>query len=253
MNTLAVLKRVLLATAGVIAMLGIARPAAAAPFYFYTITAVPNWGAGNPQPLAGWSAVTALAPGAPLQAENYVSLSLLTIPGFWYAYDTFLGESNGFIGADVSIPTAQWVTPAAYIWAGGPGPVFGGGLAFFNSFNPFTGVFFANMMIVGDPAGCDATCALGDFETDLGSTSGSLTPSLVTLDGNGDPVGVTLPNDDEDPSVAPDPNGTDYFASGSQEVDTPEGSTAIYLLFGISLLGAALFLRRLGAKPLTCQ
>ena len=252
MNSLALLKRVLLATAGVIALLGIALPAAAAPFYFYTITAVPNWGLGNPQPVAGWSALTALAPGAPTAPENYVSLALLGYPGYWYAYDTFLGETNGFVGADVSVPTAQWVTPAAYYWTGGPAG--GGALGFFNSFNPFTGVFFANMMIVLDPASCSpASVCLSDFEADLGSTSGLLTPSLVTLDGNGAPQGITIPNDDEDASVAPDPNGTDYFASGSESTPTPEGPSAIYLLLGIFALGTGVFFRRSGVIPLIRQ
>ena len=251
MIPLAVLKRVLFATVGVIAFLGIARPAAAAPFYFYTITAPPNWvGFGNPQPVAGWSALTALVAGPPTAPENYVSLSLLGYPGYWYAYDTFLGESNGFVGADVSVPTAQWLTPAAYYWVGGPAG--GGALGFFNSFNPFTGIFYANMMIVLDPPSCGvAIDCLSDLETALGSTSGTLTPSLVTLDGNGDPQGITIPNDDEDASVAPNPAGTDYFASGSAE--TPEGPSAIYLLLGIFVVGAGVFLRRPGAIPLIHQ
>ena len=249
MNPLALLKRVLLATACVIAFLGITPPAAAAPFYFYTITAVPNWGLGNPQPLAGWSAQTALVAGPPLAAENYVSLSLLGYPGYWYSYDTFFGEANGFVGADVSVPTAQWLTPAAYYWVGGPAG--GGALGFFNSFNPFTGVFYANMMIVLDPVSCgDASACLSDLESELGSTSGTLTPSLVTLDGNGDPLGITLPDDDEDPNVAPNPSGTDYFASGSE---TPEGPTAIYLLLGMFVAGAGVFFRRPGAIPLIRQ
>jgi hypothetical protein len=234
----------------VIALLGIAPPAAAAPFYFYTITAVPNWGLGNPQPLAGWTAQTALVAGPPLAAENYVSLSLLGYPGYWYAYDTFLGEANGFIGADVSVPTAQWLTPAAYYWVGGPAG--GGALGFFNSFNPFTGVFFANMMIVLDPASCgDASACLSALESELGSTSGTLTPSITTLDGNGDPLGITIPNDDEDASVAPDPSGPNYFASGS--ASTPEGPTAIYLLIGMFVVGAGVFFRRPRAIPLINQ
>jgi hypothetical protein len=252
MNSLALLKRVLLATVGVIALLGTARPAAAAPFYFYTITAPPNWGFGNPQPLAGWSARTALLPGPPFAAENYVSLALLGYPGYWYSFDPFFGESRGFVGADVSIPTAQWLTPAAYTWLGGPAG--SGGLAFFNSFNPFTGVFYANMMIVLDPAGsCSpASACLSDFETDLGSTSGSLTPSLVTLDGSGDPLGITPPRDDDDPSVTPNPLGPNYFASGSQFA-VPEGPSAIYLLLGIFVLGAGVIIRRPGAIPLIGQ
>jgi hypothetical protein len=251
MNTLSVLKRALFALAGVIAMLGIARPAAAAPFYFYTITAPPNWGFGNPQALAGWSAWTALAPGPPFNAENYVSLALQGYPGYWYSYDTFFGETNGFVGADVSVPTAQWVTPAAYTWID-TGPAGSGGLAFFNSFNPFTGIFYANMMIVLDPMACSpASVCLSDFETDLGSTSGALTPSVVTLDGNGYPQGITLPSDSEDPSVAPNPLGTDYFASGSQFV-SPEGPTAIYLLLGIFVAGIGAFIRR-PRRPLLNQ
>ncbi|MGA3161256.1 MAG: hypothetical protein ABSC77_08555 [Terracidiphilus sp.] len=247
MNSLALLKRALLATLGVIAILGIARPAAAAPYYFYTITAAPNWGFGNPQLPSGWSAQTALVAGPPASAEDYVSLSLQGYPGYWYSYDTFLGEANGFVGADVSVPTAQWVTPAAYYWTGGPAG--GGALAFFNSFNPFTGVYYANMMIVLDPFSCSASVCLSDFETDLGSTSGLLTPSLVTLDGNGDPQGITLPNDDEDASVEPDPLGTNYFASGSQFL-TPEGPTATYLLLGFFVFGAGILFRRPGAIPL---
>lgn len=249
MKFLAVLNRALIASACTIAFLGVARPAAAAPFYFYTMTSVPNWGAGNPQPLAGWSALTALAPGAPFAPENYVSLSLLTIPGYWYAFDTFFGETNGFVGADVSIPTAQWVTPVAYTWLD-TGPAGSGGLAFFNSFNPFTGVFYANIMIVLDPYACSASVCLSDFEADLGSTSGLLTPSTASLDGSGD-VLVTPPTDDEDPSVAPDPTGTNYFASGSAE--TPEGSSGIYLLLGVLAGAAGLLLRRTGSVALIRQ
>jgi hypothetical protein len=244
MKSLAVLKRVLLATAGVIAFLGVARPAEAAGLgYFYVITAPPNWGLfGNPQPVKSWSALTALGPGAPTAPEDYVSLGLLGYPGYWYAYDTFLGESAGFIGADVSVPTAQWITPAAYYWTGGPAG--GGALAFFNSFNPFTGVFFANEMIVLDPASCTAIDCLSELEGQLGSSSGTLTPSLVTLDGSGDPQGITIPGDDEDASVAPDPSGTDYFAGGSQFVDTPEGPTGIYVMLGVFVVGAGVFFRR---------
>jgi hypothetical protein len=244
MKSLAVLKRVLLAAAGVIAFLGVARPADAAS-YFYVITAPPNWALGNPQPVAGWSARTALAGSVlttPFAAEDYVSLALLGKPGYWYAYDTFLGEANGFIGADVSVPTAQWVTPAAYYWIGGPAG--GGALGFFNSFNPFTGVFFANEMIVLDPPACTAITCLSDLESELGSTSGTLTPSLVALDGNGDPLGITIPGDDEYANVAPDPSGTDYFATGSQFVETPEGPTGIYVMLGVFVVGAGVFFRR---------
>jgi len=241
MRSIASLKRALLATAGVFALFGVVRPAAAAPFYFYVITAPPNWNAGNPQPLASWSALTALAPGPPLAAENYVSLSLLTIPGYWYAYDTFLGEANGFIGADVSVPTAQWLAPATYYWTGGPAG--GGALAFFNSFNPFTGTFYANMMIVLDPPSCsDALTCLGDLETSLGDTSLSVTPTLIPLD---DLNTITPPTDDDDPSVTPDPSGTDYFASGSVFVPTPEAPTGIYLVLGaLAIAGGALLRRR---------
>jgi hypothetical protein len=244
MNSFAVLKRVLVATAVAVVTLSFARPAAAAPFYFYAITAVPNWGLGNPQPVSGWSAITALngsVQTTPFAAENYVSISLLGYPGYWYAYDTFAGEANGFIGADVSIPTAQWLTPAAFFWTGGPAG--GGAFAFFNSFNPFTGIFYANEMIVLDPDSCSAIDCLSELEGELGSTSGPLTPSLVTLDSNGDPEGVTLPGDKEDPNVAPDPNGTDYFASGSVVAQTPESPTAIYVLLGMGA-GAGVFYRR---------
>jgi len=249
MKSLAVLKRVVLATAGVIAILSVARPAIAAPFYFYTITAAPNFAAfGNPQPLRSFSALTALngsVQTTPFRAEDYVSLSLLGNPINYYAYDTFFGESRGFIGADVSVPTAQWLAPAAYFWAGGPAG--GGALAFFNSFNPFTGTFYANELIVLDPASCDASCELSTLEAALGNSSGTLTPTMVNLDSNGDPEGITIPRDDEDASVAPNPNGTNFFASGSALVVTPEGPSVIYVLLGIAG-GAGLFFRRL--RPL---
>jgi hypothetical protein len=247
MKSLALVKRVLLATVGVMAFLGVARPAAAVGVtlkYFYVITPPPIWANGNPQ-AAGWTALTALGGSVlttPFAAEDYVSLSLPASYGgsFWFAYDTFLGESNGFIGADVSVPTAQWLAPAAYYWTGGPAG--GGALAFFNSFNPFTGVFFANEMIVLDPPSCDAITCLSDLEGELGSSSGLLTPSLVTLDGNGDPQGITIPDDDEDASLPPDPNGINTFADGTAE--TPEGPTGIYVMLGVFVIGAGVFLRR---------
>ena len=217
MNSLALLKRALLATVSVIAFLGIARPAVAAPYYFYVITAPPNWlGYGNPQPLQSWSALTALAPGAPTAPEDYVSLGLLGYPGYWYAYDTFLGESNGFIGADVSIPTAQWLGPAAYYWVGGPAG--GGELAFFNTFNPFTGLFYANMMIVGDPPCTDTGCPdMSTLVSDLGgNTSFLFSPTQYPLDQLNT---ITPPGWDEDQSLnPPNPLGPNYFASGSQFV-----------------------------------
>ena len=248
MKPLAVLKRVLLATAGVIAFLSIARPAAAAPFkYFYVITAPPNWAFGNPQPLKSWSALTALGPGAPTAPENYVSLSLLGRPGYWYAYDTFLGESVNILGADVSIPTAQWVNPVGYWWAGGPGPVFGGALLFFNSFNG--GTFYANELIIGDPP-CSTPfsatdpgglCELDSFETYLGI---SATNTEVSGPGS-----VTPPDDDNslDPLTLPD-DYVDYDFTADTDatafVDTPEGPTGIYLLLGIFAVGAGVILRR---------
>jgi len=235
MKSLAVLKRVLLATAGVIAISSIAPPATAAPFYFYAITAAPNWALGNPQPVRSWSALTALNGSAlttPFAAENFVSLSLIGNPTTWFAFDTFRGEANGFVGADVSVPTAQWTNPAAYTWVGGPAG--SGGVAFFNSFNAFTGTFYANELIVLDPASCDASCELISLEAALGSSSGALTPTMVTLDSNGDPEGVTLPGDKEFDNVAADPNGTNIFASGTAQSQTPEGPGAIYVLIGLA-------------------
>jgi hypothetical protein len=240
MKPLAVLKRVLLATAGVIAFLSVASPAAAAPFkYFYVITAPPNWAFGNPQPLKSWSALTALGPGAPTAPENYVSLSLLGRPGYWYAYDTFLGESVNILGADVSIPTAQWVNPVGYWWAGGPGPVFGGALLFFNSFNG--GTFYANELIIGDPPSCDGLCELDSFDTFLG-----ISPTINEVSG---PGSVTPPNDDNslDPLTLPD-DYVDYDFTTDPDAtafaDTPEGPTGIYLLLGIFAVGSGVILRR---------
>ncbi|MGA3129290.1 MAG: hypothetical protein ABSD59_00710 [Terracidiphilus sp.] len=239
MKSLAVLKRCLLATAGVIAFLCVAQPVAAAPFnYFYVVTAVPNWGFGNPQPLKSWSALTFTA-GAPTAPENYVSLGLLGYPGTWWAYDTFLGESVGILGADVSVPTAQWVNPVGYYWStpGVGNPVQGGALLFFNSFNG--GTFYANELIIGDPPSCDGLCELDAFETYLGI---SPTNNLVSGPGS-----VTPPNDDDslDPNTPPS-NFVDYdfTADGSQFVDTPEGPTGIYLLTGIIALGAGILFRR---------
>ena len=250
MNSLALLKRTLLAMVGVFAFLGIARPAVAAPFYFYVITAPPNWGFGNPQALQSWSALTALGPGAPTAPEDYVSLGLQGYPGYWYAYDTFLGESNSFIGADVSIPTAAWTAPAAYYWVGGPAG--GGELAFFNTFNPFTGLFYANALIVGDPPCTDTGCPdMSTFVSDLGGNTSFLTsPTLIPLDQLNT---ITPPGWNEDQSITPpNPLGPNYFDSGSQFV-TPEGPTAIYLLLGIFVIGASVFFRRLSAIPLNRQ
>jgi hypothetical protein len=249
MKSLAVLKRVLLTTVGVFAILSFARPAVAGPFYFYTITAAPNWGLGNPQPVASWSALTALngsVATTPFRAENFVSLSLIGNPVNYFAYDTFFGEAHGFIGADVSVPTAQWTNPAAYTWIGGPAG--SGGVAFFNSFNAFTGTFYANELIVLDPASCDASCELISLEAALGNSSGALNPTMVTLDSNGDPVGVTLPGDKEDDNVAADPNGVNIFASGTNSAtslaaETPEAPSGILMLTGIAA-GAGLFFRR---------
>jgi hypothetical protein len=234
MKSLAVLKRVLLATAGVIAFLGVAHPAAAAPFkYFYVITAPPNWAQGNPQPLASWSALT-FAAGAPTAPEDYVSLSLLN-GASGYAYDTFLGEANGFLGADVSIPTAQWVNPVGYWWAGGPGPVFGGALLFFNSFN--NGTFYADELIIGDPPSCDGLCELDAFENYLG-----ISPTNNQVSGPGD---VTPPeNDDSLSSLTPPTDYVDYDFTADGTVFTPEGPTAIYLLLGICVIGAGALLRK---------
>ena len=39
---------------------------------------------------------------------------------------------------------------------------------FFNSFNPFTGLYYANEMIIGDPPSCDGLCELDAFENSLG-------------------------------------------------------------------------------------
>jgi hypothetical protein len=103
-------------------------------------------------------------------------------------------------------------------------------------------------MIVLDPASCTAIDCLSEVEAELGSTSGSLTPSLVTLDSNGDPLGVTLPGDSEYAGVAPDPSGNDYFASGSALAQTPEGPTAVYVLFGMAA-GAGVFFRRGRPQP----
>ena len=205
--------------------------AAAAPFYyFYVITAPPNWAQGNPQPLASWSALTATGPGAPTAPENYVSLTLLN-GASGYAYDTFRGESFNILGADVSIPTAQWINPVGYWWVGGPGPVNGGALLFFNSFNAFTGLFYANELIIGDPAGCNGLCELDAFENSLG-ISNSIN-SLVTGPGS-----VTPPSDDDSLLTTPD-DYVDFTPSPA-----PEGPTAIYLMLGMFAIAAGVFLRR---------
>jgi len=235
MKSLAVLKRALFAMAGVMAISSVATPAHAAPFYFYSITAVPKWGQfGDPQAVKGWSALTALTGGgSPFRAENYVSIALQGYNGYWYAYDTFYGEARGFVGADVSIPTAQWLAPAAYVWTGGPAG--GGGVAFFNSFNPFTGIFYANELIVLDPFSCSASCELSTLEAALGSTSGTLTPS------SGPPV---IPTEDEDASMTPNPSGTNYFASGTlSTAATPEPPSVTYLLLALAA-GGVVYLRR---------
>lgn len=250
MKHLTLLKHILLATLGVIAVLGVARPAAASA-YFYTIIGPPNWGFGNPQAPQAYSARTALGGSVlttPFAAEDYVSLTLTGGAGSGFAYDTFWGEANGFIGADVSVVGAWWTAPVGYWWAGGPGPVQGGALLFFNSFN--NGNFYANMLIIGDPPSCDGFCELGAFETQFGLSG--VTNTMTTFDmTTGDIDGVTFPGDNNESTppamgnyVTYDVagNGTDFADAGS--INAPEAPTGIYLLTGIFMVGAGMMLRR---------
>jgi len=142
----------------------LAAPSAKAASFLVVNSPRPNWRAyGSPQPvkITAWTALVAGAPGA---YENYETLSLLPFSTFTFAGDSFLGESLGVIGADIRAPTAYWLAPAVYTWAGGPAG--GGGLAFFNS--RVGGVYYANMLIVLDPP---STPAFTDLElgfADLG-------------------------------------------------------------------------------------
>jgi hypothetical protein len=135
-------------------------------YYFYAITPVPTWSQGNPQSV-GITLCSAVVYGqcgtnsgtGNLSNENFAQLTLLN-GGYGYAYDTFYGEQNNFIGADVSVPTARWVAPAVYTWLGG-------GVAFFNS--RVGGVNYANMLLVGDPA-ATTDQLLDAFSSQLGDT-----------------------------------------------------------------------------------
>jgi hypothetical protein len=132
-------------------------------------------------------------------------------------------------------------------WWSTPGvgnPVQGGALLFFNSFA--NGTFYANKLIIGDPP-CTppgGLCELQDFETYLGI---SPTNNFVS-----DPGSVTPPSEDDSLLTPPsDYVNYDFTADGSQFIDTPEGPTGIYLLLGIFMLGAGVFLHRLCDKPLS--
>jgi len=136
-------------------------------FYKFIITRAPFWSLGNPQP-ALVTVNTALVAGAAGAFEIFETLSLETgvnVFGTTYGIgDTFANEAVNIIGADTSVPTAWWTAPAVYTWVGGPAG--GGGVAFFNSIK--NGVFYANELMVLDPASRAVTVCLQGFRDQLG-------------------------------------------------------------------------------------
>lgn len=177
--------------------------------YIYTITAPPNWALGNPQPV-GVTFCSAAFPGlCGLNVENDVTVKLLGNPTTYYAYTTPLGASKGVIGSDVSIPTAQWLTPATYWWTDS-GPFGGGMLAFFNSYK--NGVFYANEMIVLDPFSEPATFAdLEALDLQAGGNGLLPNPTLTTIDASTGLVDVpNVPGFGE----APEPASIALFGLG---------------------------------------
>ncbi|MGA3187677.1 MAG: PEP-CTERM sorting domain-containing protein [Bryobacteraceae bacterium] len=198
-------------------------PARANYSYVYVITARPNWLAyGTPQPVLV-TVCTALAPaGAPCGSpggaspyENYETLSILG-GATYFAGDTFSGETGGLIGADISVPTAQWVAPVVYTWTAGVG----GGVAFFNSYK--NGVFYANELMVLDPAP-SADYYLNMFAGEIGDLSPMLPAANTSLS----------PNSSGHVDV---PQPSEGFA--------PEPSMYVPLLIGLLFLGGLYWIRR---------
>jgi hypothetical protein len=195
--------------------------ARAALFYTVVNTPVPNWALGNPQAaLVGVCSVLVGSCGnlgaGPLENED--GIALLTAPatfgGFTLDGDSFAQEAVGIIGADVRVPTAWWLAPAVYVWAGG-------GVAFFNSI--VGGVFYANELIVFDPPP-DPYTTLEDFSVDLG-----------------DPIALPSPNT----NYSPDSDGNvDVPAPSLSEVPEP----ASIGLVGLAGLGVGLLRTRHRAK-----
>jgi hypothetical protein len=195
--------------------------------YLYVITVPPDWADfGSPQPVLATFCTAVNLPAANKTSAcgggngmfSYENYETLSFPGSatYYAGDTFKGEANGLIGADISVPTAQWVAPAVYTWTAGVG----GGIAFFNSYSG--GVYYANELMVLDPPSFPVYSDLELFAGELGA----LGP-------------LPLPNTNYSPNAhgyvnVPDP--TEGFL--------PEPSFYAPLAFGFLFLGMRLWARK---------
>lgn len=174
-------------------------------------TPVPNWALGNPQ-IASVGVCSVLVGSCGNLGfgalENEVGIALLTAPATFGPAtlngDTFVQEAANQIGADVRVPTAWWVTPAVYTWAGG-------GVAFFNSL--VGGVPYANELVVLDPPP-DPYTVLQDLSIQLG-----------------DPDPLPSPNT----SLSPDSNGNVNVPNPST-TDMPEPASIVLLGLGSGML-----------------
>jgi hypothetical protein len=196
------------AFAPIVLTLFAASSARAAPFTFSVVnTPIPNWALGDPQVAAvGVCSVLAgscgnLGFGA---LENEVGIALLTAPatfgGFTLNGDSFTQEAAGRIGADVRVPTAFWLAPAVYTWAGG-------GVAFFNSI--VGGVAYANELVVLDPPP-DPYTWLENFSVDLGDIAPLPSPDTSLSPNSDGNVNVPAPQLDE----VPEPATKDFLLIG---------------------------------------
>jgi hypothetical protein len=110
---------------------------------------------------------------------------------------SFLNESKGIIGADISIPHAFWIHQELWCWPNCTTPI--GALAIFNSIgSPPIG--YANALIIGDPPPSISISEIEAAVTSLGGAPSSYTlKNTLTISLTGSVTPPTLPTLMESP------------------------------------------------------